>query len=50
MDITVGGDLVELCDQIVSYTCKRVSNFETVRSYDCLNLIIKRKDCSKDVE
>ena len=48
MDIAVGGDLEDLCDQKVSY--KRVSNFETVRSYDFLNLKIKRKDCSKDME
>ena len=48
MDITVGGDLVDLCDQKVTY--KRVSNFETVGNYDCSNLRIKRKDCSKDME
>jgi len=48
MDITVGGDFVDLCDQKVSY--KRVSSFETVRSHDCLNLRIKLKDCSKDMD
>jgi len=48
MDITVGGDLVDNCDQKVSY--RRVSSFETVRSYGCLNLRIKRKDCSKNME
>ena len=42
MDITLGDDLVDICDQKVSY--KLVSNFETVRSYDRLNLRMKRKD------
>jgi len=42
MDITAGGDFLNLCDQKSSY--KHVSNFGWLRSYDRLKLTIDVND------
>jgi len=42
VDITAGGDFLDLCDQKISY--KHVSDFRRLRSYDRLNLRIEDKD------
>ena len=42
VDITAGGDFLDLCDQKSSY--KHVSNFGQLRSYDRLKLRIEGND------
>lgn len=42
VDITVGDQLLRLCNQKISY--KYVSNFEWLWSYDSLKFRIKGKD------